>query len=143
MTTKGKNQLELDRLLDAMAEDALEASDTEILEEFVNVRGDPIVYAAQMQARFQKTLLFSKKIRLRAAKAGLAAADQATPAVEVFDITKAREVLRRVLTSPIAAQLTLAARNESDLSDADVVGMLEDLRELGLWTPSAGNGELS
>jgi hypothetical protein len=41
--------------------------------------------------------------------------------------------LRRVLAScPPDVKLTLAARNESELSDADVLGMLQDLEELGI-----------
>ena len=41
--------------------------------------------------------------------------------------------MRAVLTMPnVPETLTLAARKESELSDADVAGMIEDLRELGL-----------
>jgi hypothetical protein len=48
-----------------------------------------------------------------------------------------RERLRRVLAScPPDTKLTLAARNEDDLSDADVLGMLQDLEELGIIVPS-------
>jgi hypothetical protein len=44
-----------------------------------------------------------------------------------------RERLRRTLAScPPNVKLTLAARNENELSDADVLGMLEDLEELGI-----------
>ena len=32
-------------------------------------------------------------------------------------------------------KLTLAARNENELSDADVLGMLQDLEELGIIRP--------
>jgi hypothetical protein len=54
-------------------------------------------------------------------------------------MTKARERLRSVLkTLPEGQQLTLAARKESELSDADVVGLLEDLRELGVAFPDDG-----
>ena len=63
------------------------------------------------------------------------AARSSTP----IDMTKARERLHGVLTTlPEAQRLTLAARKESELSDADVVGLLEDLRELGVAFPDDG-----
>ena len=51
-------------------------------------------------------------------------------------MANARERLRRVLAScPPDMKLTLAARNENELSDADVLGMLQDLEELGIIRP--------
>ena len=32
-------------------------------------------------------------------------------------------------------KVTIAARNENELSDADVLGMLQDLKELGVVEP--------
>ena len=44
-------------------------------------------------------------------------------------------VPRALAACPPNVRLTLAARNESELSDGDVLGMLQDLEELGLVTP--------
>jgi hypothetical protein len=40
-------------------------------------------------------------------------------------------------------KLTLAARNESDLSDADILGMLQDLEELGIVVTDDESGDKS
>ena len=49
----------------------------------------------------------------------------------------ARRILEGILLEhPEAAkEFTLAARKEQELSDSDIVGMLEDLQELGLYHP--------
>jgi hypothetical protein len=39
-----------------------------------------------------------------------------------------------------AQKLTLAARKENEMSDTDVLGMLDDLRELGVLPEDGGNG---
>lgn len=41
---------------------------------------------------------------------------------------------------PPDIKLTLAARNENELSDADVQGMLQDLEELGLVVSDEQSG---
>lgn len=71
------------------------------------------------------------------AKAGVAAvrqADRAGLGGEVTDIAAARARLQSLIKRH-PGQLTLAARNEAELSDADVLGMLKDLAELGLIDP--------
>jgi hypothetical protein len=40
-------------------------------------------------------------------------------------------------------RLTLAARNEYELSEADVLGMLLDLEELGIVAPEDSSGSRS
>ncbi|NTF47034.1 hypothetical protein G6L77_01850 [Agrobacterium rhizogenes] len=48
----------------------------------------------------------------------------------------ARARLRAVVDTPgLPQKVTLAARKENELSDADILGMLEDLRELGVLPP--------
>ena len=44
---------------------------------------------------------------------------------------------------PPHVRLTLAARNEDELSDADVLGMLLDLEELGIVAPEDSSGSRS
>jgi hypothetical protein len=55
-----------------------------------------------------------------------------------------RTKLRRALAScPPEVKLTLAARNESELSDADILGMLQDLEELGIVVADDEGGDKS
>jgi hypothetical protein len=131
----------LQRLDEAFVEDIFETSDQEILAEFEKRHGNPAQYAVTMRARFEKTVLNANKSRLKAARAALdAAASRPHQAAEVIDIAEARRKLRGVLSSGTAAgKLTIAARNENELSDADILTMITNLRELGLWPEDKDN----
>jgi hypothetical protein len=131
----------LRRLDEAFVEDILETSDQEILAEFQKHHGNPAQYAVTMRARFEKTVLSANKGRLKAARTALdAAASSARQAANVIDIAEARRKLRDIVSSGVAAgKLTMAARNENELSDADVFTMIADLRELGLWPEDKDN----
>lgn len=133
----------LDRLVDALVEDILSASDEDILAELRETEGDPERHAADMRARFEKSLIAANKSKLAAARAGVAASRRAAgmPAPAI-DIAAARARLRAALDMPgVAQRLTLAARKESEMSDADILSMLDDLRELGILPPEdGGNG---
>ncbi len=137
MTDTDKKRREaLGRLVEVLVEDVLDASDEEILAEFTETRGDPAKNSAEMRALFEKSVLKANKDRLRAAKVAVAASRAAAPTSKFVSMANARERLRRVLAScPPDMKLTLAARNENELSDADVLGMLQDLEELGIIRP--------
>ena len=139
--TGGKKEASdaLDRLAAALVDDVLTTSDAEILAEFRADGGDPEQHAAEMRALFERSVLASNKSKLQAARAGVARAKEAARSSTPVDMAKARERLHGVLkTLPEEQRLTLAARKESELSDADVVGLLEDLRELGVAFPDDG-----
>jgi hypothetical protein len=139
--TGGKKEASdaLDRLAAALVDDVLATSDAEILAEFRADGGDPEQHAAEMRALFERSLISSNKGRLQAARAGVARAESSERSSSAVDMSKARQRLRGVLqTLPEAQRLTLAARKESELSDADVVGLLEDLSELGVPFPDDG-----
>jgi hypothetical protein len=142
--TDKKARESLGGLVDVLVEDVLAASDEEILAEFTEAHGDPAKNSAEMRALFEKSVLKANKDHLRAAKAGLAASRALVPTAKVVSLSDARERLRRVLAScPPDVKVTVAARNESELSDADVLGMLQDLEELGIITPDDGNDSQS
>lgn len=133
-----KERLGLDRLADALVDDILNTSDEDILAEFKETHGDTAQNAAAMRALFEKTVIGMNKQRLADAKAGVAATRRGTAAalMQTIDIAEARRQLRRVLNAVANNQpVTIAARKESELSDADVLGMLDDLRELGITAP--------
>jgi hypothetical protein len=140
--TDKKGREALARLADVLIEDVLAASDQEIVAEFVETQRDPAKNAETMRALFEKSVLKSNKDRLHAARAGLAA-DQAAPTnPKIVSMTNVRAQLQRCLANcPPEVKLTLAARNENELSDADVLGMLQDLKELGIVaTDDEGGG---
>jgi hypothetical protein len=139
--TGGKKEASdaLNRLAAALVDDVLTTSDAEILAEFREDGGNPDQYAVEMRALFEHSVLKSSKGKLQAARAGVARAKTSALSSPV-DMAKARQLLHGVLKMlPEAQRLTLAARKENELSDADVVGLLEDLQELGLPFPDDGS----
>lgn len=134
----------LDRLADALIDDILNASDEEILEEFRENGGDPEQLAADMLALFERSVMIANKRHLTEARAGAtadrAAADSRKKLAMPVNIEEMRRQLRAVKSDPNAPEkLTLAARKESELSDADIVSLMEDLFELGALPPEEGN----
>jgi hypothetical protein len=116
----------------AMIDDIMEVSDEDILAEFVEDIGSPAENAKRMRALFQHTVLLANKSRLKEAQAG-AAASRSVTAKAPIQIAEARARLRQVLDAHANDKnFTLAARKESELSDADVLDMLEVMQELGL-----------
>lgn len=140
---KKKERVELARLADVLVEDILNTSDADILAEFKESHGDPERNATEMLALFEKSLLMSNKKKLAVAKIGAAANRRplGAPVASSVDIQTARAWLRAAINAPnLPEKLTLAARKESELSDTDVLGMLEDLRELGVIPPDDDKG---
>jgi len=136
----GNNKSErtaLDRLADSLADDILHTSDEDILAELRDTHGDPERHATEMRALFEKSVLVTNKRRLAAAKAGAAAGRRSSSESSApIDIAEARKRLRAVLNQPNASlALTIAARKEQELSDSDILGMMDDLRELGALPP--------
>jgi len=132
MTERKEARKSLQGLRQVMADNILETSDEEILAQFAEDVGSPDVNAAGMRALFEKTVLLANKGRLYAARAGVAAINISS-AGSPIPIAEARARLRQVLDAhALDKSFTLAARKESELSDADVLDMLEAMRELGL-----------
>ena len=134
--TKDKNSAReaLDRLTDALVDSILNASTEDTLEEFRDTHGDPEQNAVEMRAIFEKAVLAVNRQRLVKAQAGVATDhSRSREGGTVINYEKERRRLRSLLDRPdIAERLTLAARKESELSDNDVVNMLNNLRELGI-----------
>jgi hypothetical protein len=132
----------LNRLSRTIADEILGAPDHEILKEFQELHGDPDQHAVGMRELFDRMVVRANKTRLAAARAGAAADRSQAVKKRPVDITEARRLLRTVLDMANVPQaLTLAARKESELSDADVAGMIDDLRELGLPVPDTSAEE--
>lgn len=146
MTGKGdKERIALSRLANALTDDILSASDDDILADLRETGEDPAKNADDMRALFEKTVLIANKKRLSAAKAGAASVREvfAAPVSPAVDIGAARARLRQIIEAPGGTQkVTLAARKESEMSDSDVLGMLDDLVELGVISrPNNADGD--
>jgi len=124
----------LGRLADVLVEDILTTPDESILAEFRESGGDPDRQAAEMLELFETTILLLNKGRLAVAKAGASKANkERVSSKAVVDLAEARMLLRAIGDRlSVSGQLTLAARKESELSDDDVLRMLEAFHELGI-----------
>lgn len=131
---KERERQALDRLADALVDDILNTSDEDILAELKEEGVDPDRQAADMRAQFEKAAVASNKAKLAAAKAAVAADRGPRPASASAPIDMA-EARRRLRSAMASQQMTLAARNETEMTDSDVLGMLEDLKDLGVLPP--------
>lgn len=122
------------RLVDGLVRDMLDLTDAELAAEIRERGEDPATVAARARAVFEKTVRAQGKRRLAAARAAVDA-DATTPRrVVQLEPASARARLDKLLRqSPeTAKKLTLAARKGEGLSDADVLGLLANLEELGV-----------
>lgn len=143
MTENNRNErATLNRLSDALVEDLLNTSDEEILNDFRASGGDLNILAKEMKGILDKSIISANKSRLAAARSGANSLRyQHSQASIPIDMASARARLKAIINAPeTAQQLTLAARKENELSDADILGMLEDLQELGSLPPDNKNG---
>ena len=127
-----KDREGLERLDKELIEDILAASDDEILAEARDDGADPEAVASAMRALFEDTVAATRKVRLAAAKAAVAA-DRMRPGTDLpSDPTEARRLLERVLAHH--GDLTTAARKGrgGTLSDEEVYGLLQDFRDVGI-----------
>lgn len=130
---KGNENDALSRLTNILVDDILETSDEDILNEFKETYGDANQYAVTMLARFEKAIIATNKKHLLEAKAGVRS-QQNFAKLSLLDINEARKKLHCILDSFSNENklVTLAARKETELSDSDVLSMLQDLEELGM-----------
>ncbi|MGE4403690.1 MAG: hypothetical protein AB7F61_18720 [Desulfobulbus sp.] len=144
---KDSHRKKLDRLTDALVDDILQTPDAEIFSETVAEGKSVQAEVDRMRTLLKGAEILIAKNRLVAAKEAVARqkeTDQKTKGKVVqLSPAGARQALASVLQRhPESAQeFTLAARKGKDLSDSDVMSMLEDLRELGLYAPDAESEE--
>ncbi|MGH9890746.1 MAG: hypothetical protein ACREA0_01925 [bacterium] len=138
MTGEARNyRNELDRVADAMIEDILATPDEEIIAEAREDYGDPGRVADEVRGVYERARLVVGKGKLQAAKAAIASArtSYSHGPLGIVDIVSARHFIARIAVNDpdIDQRITLAARNLDDLSDDDVIRIINDLRELGAF----------
>lgn len=129
----------LDYLADVLVEDILDTSDAELLSEAAEESGSHVAEASRVREILKTAQTLAAKKRLNAARAAVDQQEQVPQRGKVISLnpSQARRTLATVLQKhPESTQeFTLAARKGKDLSDSDVLSMLEDLQELGLYDP--------
>jgi hypothetical protein len=138
MRTQSHREM-LDHLTDALVEDILHTSDKEILSEATEDSGSPAAEATRVREILKTAQTMAAKKRLSVARTAVDQQKKEPQRGKVISLTplQARRTLETVLQKhPESTQeFTLAARKGKDLSDSDILSMLEDLRELGLYDP--------
>lgn len=131
--SKQPGRKSMENLSKLLAEDIMSASDEDLLAEFSECGGDANAEAERMRALFEASIVKANKSRLAAARAGATANRNSSRLRTARNPQDARQRLRSILGQQgIPSRLSLAARKENELSDADVLGMLDDLQDLGL-----------
>lgn len=131
--TPGK---ELENLDDTLIDDLLATSDSDFLEEVKASGSDPRAAADRVRVIVDQGRTLAAKSKLRAAKAAVAASQTTSTRIPFhFDAAHARQLLKDLSANDpeFRKKITLAARNEEELSDEDILGIIEDLRELGIF----------
>lgn len=134
----------LDNLANALVADILNASDEEILAETEEVAGSAAVEANHVRDILKTAQTMAAKKRLATARAAVEQQKKGKQGGKVISLNpaQARRTLATVLQNhPESTQeFTMAARKGKELSDSDVLNMLEDLQELGLYDPETDTG---
>jgi hypothetical protein len=128
----------LNHLSDELVNDVLNTPDEEILAEAAEDFGSAQTVADHVRGILAKAQLQASKQRLVAARKAVDQQNDPENRTKVIslDPIRARRALNKILQdSSSDLPITLAARKETDLSDADVLTMLEDLLSLGLFNP--------
>lgn len=134
MTKKSQDpRHQLRRLSDLVIEDLLNTTDAEILSEAakssVQNPGD------MAKAAYQRALRSAGQKRLQAARDAIdGEGDSSDSLPKTFDIQKARRLLEKLAANDpeFGRKITLAARNLKEISDAEVLEIIGDLRRLGV-----------
>lgn len=134
MTDKSKDpRYQLLRLSDLLIEDLLATSDADLL---ATTTPEASKYAGD---RAKNALKRAQQIvgqkRLQAARDAVANSKEIIndASIRSIDIAKARQLLENLAAndSIFKNKITLAARNLRDISDSEVLSIIEDLRSLG------------
>ena len=124
----------LDLLTDALVEDLLNTTDEDLLAEVSDDGDDPEKIADHLLALYDRTCSSDAKQKLIAAQKAVREEGQRHVARSSVSTLDARRQLKAAIEQNpnLEENLTLAARNGDELSDRDIEGILEDLRDLGV-----------
>ena len=134
---KSRARRQLGRLADALAEEALNAPDQEFLAELKSEQTPVDAMARAAKEAIAKGIAAHDKAKLAAR---LAAYQDATKQRQTFargrtalTLDQKRQIVARFAAKDarLKARLTMAARGEEEMSERDLDGILEDLRDLG------------
>lgn len=132
----------LNRLADELVSDVISTSDADILSEASEDYGSPEVADGHVRGILKSAQQLVAKQRLVAAREAVNEYKESEKCAKVIslDPVRARRALEKTLLAhpESTRELTIAARKGSSaLSNSDVLSMLEDLCDLGLFDPDS------
>lgn len=134
MTKKSNDPSDkLYRLSELLIEDLLATSDDDILAED-NSNGQGMRPSDMAKFAYQKALQHVGRLRLQAARDAFDQTQKSSNSAALkFDIERARQTLKNLAANDADFQgrITLAARNLTDISDSEVISIINDLIKLG------------
>jgi hypothetical protein len=124
---------ELKRVEESFVQDILARSDSEILAEMAE-DGNASQALARVRDLVRRVLDASGKAKMAAARAAMKHAARKPAALIALPLSQKKEILRRLEggSSAVPRQITLAARNQDQLSESDLDEILQNLRDLGV-----------
>lgn len=127
MNGKSEPDEKLDRLIEALIDETLAMSDEEILADCAHETDDA---ERRLRSEIDTAIAAHRRRRFAAAQEAVAASKKVPRRVQQVG-GDLRTTIARAIANDDAA-LTLAARQGRDVPDADLDGLAEDLRDLGL-----------
>jgi hypothetical protein len=124
---------ELKRVEEAFVQDILARSDSEIIAEMAE-DGNASTALARVRDLLRRALDASGKGKMAAARAAMKQPASKPAALIALSLFQKKEILRRLEagSSALPRRITLAARNQDQLSESDLDVILENLRDLGV-----------
>lgn len=138
MNNKRRNKLPI-TVADLLVEDIFELSDEELIKEAQEEYDDIASEISKTRNVINSAVMKSRKSRLTTAKEQLERKRNATNQSNILtlNINDKRALINQAKES--VESLTLAARNEEEMSESDINGVLQDLIDLGVID---GNGNI-
>lgn len=131
MNDKRRNKLPIS-VADMLAEDILKLSDAELLKEAKEDFNDVAAEVSKARNSINSAILKSRKAKLFTAKNHLENKRIRTNQSNVLKFTLNEKMALINQAKESVRSLTLAARNEDEMSESDINGVLQDLVDLGV-----------
>ncbi len=134
MTQDMKNKTQLERIEDMIIEDILETSDDQILTEFAEEVCDVEKEMEHMRDLVKDSVFKHNKVKFEAAKqARLSQKPQLQKEMKVVSLDRKKKIIKSLNANDnLTQKITMAARNENELSEGDLDVYLKHLIELGV-----------
>lgn len=136
MTHKQEREtVQMDRIIDLLVEDLFAASDKDILAEATAEHADVKAEVQKLYVIAQEAIFNHGKAKLETAKKALAAKRGVTKnELRISSLERKKQIINSIRNANdnLKQKVTMAARNENELSESDLDIYLQSLYDLGV-----------